>query len=59
MREIKLTRGKIALVDDDDFERINNHKWYWLSIGYAARSKKINGKKNNDLYAPRNFKCSF
>jgi len=40
MKRIPLTKGKFALVDDDDFERLNRHKWYascpkWTS--YAAR----------------------
>lgn len=28
VRSIQLTRGHVAQVDDEDFERINQHKWY-------------------------------
>ncbi len=28
MREIKLTKGYVAIVDDEDFERINQDKWF-------------------------------
>ena len=48
MNRIKLTQGKYAIVDDDMFDEINRHKWYYLkaksSRGYAVRSKKPNGK---------------
>ena len=27
MKEIQLTQGKVALIDDDDYEKINEFKW--------------------------------
>jgi hypothetical protein len=42
--EVKISRGKIAIIDDDDYERINKHRWcYWASGGYAGR-KVTNNK---------------
>lgn len=37
MSEIKLTQGKVALVDDDDFEWLNQWKWYLGKGNYATR----------------------
>ncbi|MBP7284858.1 MAG: hypothetical protein KBA66_24950 [Leptospiraceae bacterium] len=28
MKKIKLSRGKSAIIDDDDFERVSQFKWY-------------------------------
>ncbi|MCK4525977.1 hypothetical protein KAW18_01295 [candidate division WOR-3 bacterium] len=41
MKEIQLTQGKIALVDDLDFEILNQFKWYANKMGnvyYAIRA---------------------
>ena len=40
MKEIPLTRGKVALVDDDDFEYLNAHKWYADPIRHTYDAKR-------------------
>lgn len=47
MKEIQLTKGKVALVDDEDFEYLNQWKWQANKNGnkfYAVTSLLINGK---------------
>jgi len=43
MKEIKLTQGKVAIVDDGDFEALNQYKWHAQKTGngtfYAARGR--------------------
>jgi len=39
MKEMELTKGKVALVDDKDFEWLSQWKWSIFSIGYAGRTE--------------------
>lgn len=52
-KEIKLTQGKFALVDDEDFEWLNQWKWHVIKgksgMLYAERSIRNNGKRINFL----------
>jgi hypothetical protein len=48
MKEIPLTHHKIALVDDEDYERLIKHKWHARkdrNTFYASRTVMIEGKK--------------
>ena len=47
MKEIKLTQNKATLVDDEDFDFLNQWRWYAFKADktyYAQRIDKINGK---------------
>lgn len=47
MKYINLTKGKTAIVDDEDFELLSQWKWQLYSGGYARRSYRKNGKSMN------------
>ena len=56
MKEIKLTQGKVAVVDDVDYERLNKHKWYAQksrNTFYAARRYRLPDEKSVLIYMHR------
>lgn len=47
MKEIQLTRNKVAIVDDEDYQKINQYKWWTFKSKYNNNfyaSAKIDGK---------------
>lgn len=38
MRKMKLSQGKYAIVDDNDFEWLSQWKWHYGGRGYAVRT---------------------
>src|SRR5690348_9221301 len=45
MKEIELSQGAVATVDDDDYEWLSQWKWY-VNHGYAVRNASlVNGKQ--------------
>lgn len=51
MKRIILTKNKIAIVDDADYELLNQYKWH-LSAGYAVRRLRI-GNSQIPIYMHR------
>jgi len=43
-KQIPLTKGQFALIDDEDYERVGQYKWTLDKNGYAVR--KAGGRKN-------------
>jgi hypothetical protein len=68
MKEIKLTQGQVALVDDEDYDWLNQWKWYaaWNKTTksfYAVRTDYSTGKQKEIrmhrviLNAPKGIDC--
>lgn len=58
MKEIPLTQGQVALVDDDDYEELNQYKWcaVWsenTNSFYAKRNITMENKKQKGFFMHR------
>ena len=54
MKEIQLTQGKVAIVDDEDFDKLNSLNWYAVKgkeSFYAQRQVRTSeGRKNFHMH---------
>jgi hypothetical protein len=46
IKTIPLTKNSFTIVDDDDYERLNKHKWFCTDKGYAARIFRSKGEQH-------------
>jgi hypothetical protein len=57
-REIPLSRGLVALVDDEDFDWLSQWKWFLNTHGYAARKTSgAGGVRRRDIFMHREILC--
>ena len=55
-KEIQLTQGKVAIVDDADFEFLNQFKWHALKLAgkfYVGRKLTVSKCKRNQIFMHR------
>ena len=46
MNKITLTQGKLTIVDDEDYEFLNQWKWHYGGKGYAVRTIYTGSRTN-------------
>tara|TARA_R110000822_G_scaffold109972_1_gene239959 strand:+ start:851 stop:1330 length:480 start_codon:yes stop_codon:yes gene_type:complete len=61
MKEIQLTQGKVAIVDDDMFDFLNQWKWHIYKQNrnnyYARRTIRVNNKQKHIVMHRLIIKC--
>jgi hypothetical protein len=53
MKEINLTRGQVTLVDDEDYEFLNQWKWFVLKLKDTSYALRHLNKDNRFIYMHR------
>lgn len=53
MKAIPLTRGLVAIVDEEDFEALSQWRWIASSDGYAVRGKRTIRMHREIMNAPK------
>lgn len=49
----KLGNGKYTLVDDEDFDKLNQYHWFFAKEGYVKRISYIKNGKRKSIYMHR------
>lgn len=49
MKEIPLTKGYVALVDDEDFERVSEYKWHPKVVVKKGEVKRVYAYRNTQV----------
>ena len=50
MKKVELTKGQIALVNDNDFDRVNQYKWYSHYSRFTKSYYVMRGQWNPETY---------
>lgn len=48
MKTIQLTQGMIAIVDDEDYDRLSQHKWQAGRNGRSWTARKLQGRREGE-----------
>jgi hypothetical protein len=58
MKQIPLTQGKFALVDDDDYDYLIKFNWFLNNTGYASRNSPRGSGKRKQIMMHRVIMCT-